>query len=1196
MRKSYRKFKVNGYVSQLASKMLIMLMVSCIIVGCFGARANRSFADTVLYEQFIGGIYTTTRSYRYVPYSGGYGDNPDSSETRIYLPETTKFQVVDFDENYNTTQSKLVVRIIGSAGTSYSTTMDYYEKIYYDAVVVIYDVNGVAIQPESISYPLSFQKISGSSMYSCDREISYIFNKNRKIKDIYLHHNISATSKEHSYDGLWTFVSGSVSNHCGQIIQRNVTSGSYLDKGTLYTKILSPNLYNSNPQLTNASMNQVAVGIGNKDKFELAYSLKDDADDKIYLKYKIMNSINEEINGATVIGIENEDGSDAIGEYALANGVIKDYVSGKIDTSELSHGIYSLIFWAEDDKGAKSAEISKSFEVTSAPTFTTYDVTTNASSVSVNALGADELNALDANPYQFTYRERPNGAMLPSAPTWSVEGTGSFENLLPNTEYEVTGKIKNAKGVISESVKTVFTEALPPVISIEAVTSSTVTVKFNESNSNATLYKVLVGTDKSIDSDGNVVPKESGSWNIPIESLVTVKGLLQGNDYSISAIAKNGDGKETISSNIVFPRTTGGPPEAISAIYTDADYKKITAHWATVENASSYRIKLNGVELSEESVNPYVIFDNEKNGIMPESVYTIEVAAKNGAGESPWKKLQVRTMSQPPEMPNFGTIQVWNKSIELNWDASPRAMKYQLEIDGRIVDIYKDTKYVHDLLTAGSQHIYRLRAVNTGGTSAWSKPLVKVTSMNDMTGKAVLMNAPVVTNNSVVLSWAAVKDAQSYVVQVDDETLVNIGEKTFSVHGGLTKNTAYVFKVYGINPYGSSSLVATTNVTTYHMSVPEDLKIKEGIKKLELSWQEVAEATSYEIKVNETVISEEAEGATAYILIVNDPGVPQKICIRAKKKISENEYEYSSWTDSVTATADDIVPGTANKVRATGSDEKVILTWEHPDEGTPIAYDVMITDSSMNQVVLEAIESQKFVHEGVVPFKTYQYSIRAKSNTADGQWSTAITIKTLPSKPEIPKNIAISNRRSTAAIQWDAVKSALSYEIAVKQDNGEFSEIPVGNKEEYVQKNITYKKENVYKVRAKNLIGYSNWSDLIVNNTIRAITKIDKSLDLGLTATDITDFSKYELQVSYNPGVLEVEDLCGYTSEVELAEGKIEGTDIEVVSCKPGLIKFRVEKGIKEGFTWTGVVNNIKFNPKLSGATYITYTVFVEEN
>jgi hypothetical protein len=191
------------------------------------------------------------------------------------------------------------------------------------------------------------------------------------------------------------------------------------------------------------------------------------------------------------------------------------------------------------------------------------------------------------------------------------------------------------------------------------------------------------------------------------------------------------------------------------------------------------------------------------------------------------------------------------------------------------------------------------------------------------------------------------------------------------------------------------------------------------------------------------------------------------------------------------------------------------------------------------------------------------------------------------------------NTRSTATLSWDEVPTAEGYEVKVNEDKV----YKLGTQTTYTHRGIPLNKEQTYRVRTSNIIGESSWSHLIVNNSLRALCQRDSTIDLGLTASNVDDFSKYTLRVTYNPDVLEVTDLCGYTSDVELEAGHIESEDITVTEfeevfidgIKTGVITFKVSKPVEEGYSWTGILNNIKFNPKLTGITYLTYTVLIDE-
>ncbi len=70
-----------------------------------------------------------------------------------------------------------------------------------------------------------------------------------------------------------------------------------------------------------------------------------------------------------------------------------------------------------------------------------------------------------------------------------------------------------------------------------------------------------------------------------------------------------------------------------------------------------------------------------------------------------------------------------------------------------------------------------------------------------------------------------------------------------------------------------------------------------------------------------------------------------------------------------------------------------------------------------------------------------------------------------------------------------------------------------------------------------------------------------------------------------------VDDLCAYTAEKEYSDGRIEGTEIEILYHMPGLIRFKVHKNIDELHAWTGIINNIIFKGRETSGTTISYTV-----
>ncbi|MBN7773731.1 bacterial Ig-like domain-containing protein [Clostridium aminobutyricum] len=73
--------------------------------------------------------------------------------------------------------------------------------------------------------------------------------------------------------------------------------------------------------------------------------------------------------------------------------------------------------------------------------------------------------------------------------------------------------------------------------------------------------------------------------------------------------------------------------------------------------------------------------------------------------------------------------------------------------------------------------------------------------------------------------------------------------------------------------------------------------------------------------------------------------------------------------------------------------------------------------------------------------------------------------------------------------------------------------------------------------------------------------------------------------LQYEAANLEVIDLVSQTKKKEISIGIVNGTGIEILSYTPGEIKFRVNKEIVNGKTWSGNLNIFKFKAKITGNT-----------
>ncbi|MDQ4682662.1 fibronectin type III domain-containing protein, partial [Stenotrophomonas maltophilia group sp. RNC7] len=69
-----------------------------------------------------------------------------------------------------------------------------------------------------------------------------------------------------------------------------------------------------------------------------------------------------------------------------------------------------------------------------------------------------------------------------------------------------------------------------------------------------------------------------------------------------------------------------------------------------------------------------------------------------------------------------------NNSIELRWARVEGATGYDVEIDGETIDNGMKEMYIHENLLPGTSHLYRVRAKNITGVTAWSPSITQSTT------------------------------------------------------------------------------------------------------------------------------------------------------------------------------------------------------------------------------------------------------------------------------------------------------------------------------------------------------------------------------------------------------------------------------------------------------------------------------------
>lgn len=171
--------------------------------------------------------------------------------------------------------------------------------------------------------------------------------------------------------------------------------------------------------------------------------------------------------------------------------------------------------------------------------------------------------------------------------------------------------------------------------------------------------------------------------------------------------------------------TINPPIEITSGLITSTE---LGFSWEDVENATSYLIFRDGIEIAEVEIIAFLDEDLE-----PGTTYTYQIKARssNGVLSSLSETLTLSTADSdtaPPPPTNLHSMGETEDSIDLMWGASfheSGIKHYEIIRDGVIVTTTTETRYVDEHLEPETVYHYVIRAVaNDGEISLESNEMI----------------------------------------------------------------------------------------------------------------------------------------------------------------------------------------------------------------------------------------------------------------------------------------------------------------------------------------------------------------------------------------------------------------------------------------------------------------------------------------
>ena len=297
------------------------------------------------------------------------------------------------------------------------------------------------------------------------------------------------------------------------------------------------------------------------------------------------------------------------------------------------------------------------------------------------------------------------------------------------------------------------------------------------------------------------------------------------------------------------------------------------------------------------------------------------------------------------------------------------------------------------------------------------------------------------------------------------------------------------------------------------------------------------------------------------------PNTLHTYMVRAKDKDNIGE-----WTDKISAFTNVAAPA---GIVALAQSKAIIVTWDEVDGAQ--SYDIIVDGNIINTKAATI-----YKHTDLAPNTKHSYSIRAKNTNGTSEWSPELVQAT---GPEVPINFKAEVTINEATLTWETTTlGAISFEI---EADGEI--ITDITKLTYTITSLEPNTRHEYRIRAKNIDAIcSEWSELLeVNTKDELAIKVDKdtSFNFVIAVPKKEGVDSYDIIVNYNSDDVDVIDLYATTQKLDLAIGKIEGTNLAIKQFSGGKIVFGVEAADK------AVIAIISFLSKTNKETKMSYKI-----
>jgi titin len=466
--------------------------------------------------------------------------------------------------------------------------------------------------------------------------------------------------------------------------------------------------------------------------------------------------------------------------------------------------------------------------------------------------------------------------------------------------------------------------------------------------------------------------------------------------------------------------------------------------------------------------------------------------------------------------------------------------------------------YIATGLAASTPYCFRARARNSAGVySEYSQEACATTNALPVPlGLVATETGP----NSVRLNWTSYGGKDSGVkVAIERSTgsggpFVQIGTAdgeygTYTDNNGLSPATQYCYRIRGIwgaagNSGYSNTACATTRQTA--PAAPSGL-IAQSLDptfQIQLNWIDGSgNETGFVIErgtdgVNFSQIVTVGANVTQY----NNTGLPAstRYFYRVRAFNNVGSSGYTNVADATTNASPPTAPGNLSVI--TASESQLNLSWTD-NSGNESGFEIERSQDGTNFSKIADAEANatSYPSNGLSPNTQYWYRVRAKNNGGNSGYSNVASAATRDVAPNAPQNLSVTPiTNKQIDLSWTDITGTFGletgYEVERSSDGTAFAKIAdvAANQTTYQSTGLNTLTKYWYRIRAKNAIGYSPYSN-VAETTTFDVPPVSPT-DLTATTASSSQINLVWKDNSSNESVFDIERSTDGTSFSKVGE------------------------------------------------------------